>query len=211
MTVAAPAALVGRPTRAGGQSPVASRILAVAGPLFYADGIRAISADRIIAGAGVTKATFYRHFPTKDHLVVAYLGAVADAERLAMARWRADLPGRPGEVLRAYARALGDEACGPGHRGCPFLNAMTEYPEPAHPVRVVVARHRRWLRDVAAELVAELGVDDPPRVALQLVLLRDGAMSWAADPEQDARAGAQEVSAALLAAGRAVVGAGALS
>ncbi|MHA3946251.1 helix-turn-helix domain-containing protein [Cellulomonas bogoriensis] len=53
-------------------------------PRFYVEGIRAVSADAVIAAAGVTKATFYRHFPTKDDLVVAYLRTVAAAEQHAV-------------------------------------------------------------------------------------------------------------------------------
>jgi AcrR family transcriptional regulator len=64
-------------------SPVAARILTAAAALFYADGIRAVSADRVIAEAGVSKVTFYRHFPTKDLLVAAYLTAVSQGSAAA--------------------------------------------------------------------------------------------------------------------------------
>ena len=53
--------------------PVRDRILDAATRRYYADGIRAVSADRLIAEAGVSKVTFYRHFPTKDDLITAYL------------------------------------------------------------------------------------------------------------------------------------------
>ena len=52
---------------------VRDRILDAATRRYYADGIRAVSADRLIAEAGVSKVTFYRHFPTKDDLITAYL------------------------------------------------------------------------------------------------------------------------------------------
>ncbi|NTW41336.1 MAG: helix-turn-helix transcriptional regulator, partial [Cellulomonadaceae bacterium] len=70
--------VVGRPARDGSESPVARRILDAATPRFYALGIRSVSAEVIIEAAGVTKATFYRHFPTKDHLVTAYLLALVE-------------------------------------------------------------------------------------------------------------------------------------
>lgn len=53
--------------------PVRDRILDAATRRYYAEGIRAVSADRLIADAGVSKVTFYRHFPTKDDLITAYL------------------------------------------------------------------------------------------------------------------------------------------
>ncbi|RYV52284.1 TetR/AcrR family transcriptional regulator [Pengzhenrongella frigida] len=191
--------VVGRPTRQGGQAEAARRILDAAGPLFYGQGIRAVSADAVIDAAGVTKTTFYRHFPTKDDLVVAYLSAVSAAEQRAVADWRAAYAGRPVEVLRIYARTLGEEACGAGFRGCPFLNAVAEYPDDAHPVHVAVERHRTWLRGAAREVLEQMGVEDPDLTAVELVMVRDGAMAAGRGVP------ATRVTAALLRAGTAIV------
>ncbi|VTR78549.1 TetR/AcrR family transcriptional regulator [Cellulomonas hominis] len=193
-------------TTAAGPRPsaVADRILAAASRLFYADGIRAVSADRVIAAAEVSKVTFYRHFPAKDALVVAYLTAIAAAERAALDAARAEHPGDPAAVLRAYADALGRESCAPGFRGCPFINAAAEYADAGHPVRAVVAEHRRWMVATAAGLLAELGVPDPEDTAEELVILRDGAMvAGYVGGEERGRA----VAAALQHAGAAIVAA----
>ncbi|QZN85847.1 TetR/AcrR family transcriptional regulator [Cellulomonas sp. C5510] len=157
-------------------SPVAARILDAAVRRFAADGIRTVSADRVIAEAGVSKVTFYRHFPTKDALVVAYLTAVAEAERAAVDEYRAAHPGDARAVLDAYADVLGGAACLPGFRGCPFINAAAEYADPGHPVRAVVAEHRRWMVSTATELLTALGVPGAAAAAEELVMLRDGAM-----------------------------------
>ena len=61
--------------------PTRERILAAAADLFYARGLRSVSADKIIERVGITKVTFYRHFRTKDDLVVAYLERQAERER----------------------------------------------------------------------------------------------------------------------------------
>lgn len=169
-----PTRVAGRPTRDGGQSPIARRILDVAAARFYAQGIRAVSADTLIAEAGVTKATFYRHFPTKDDLVVAYLDAVIDAEQAMLARWRTELPDDPGAILTRYLDAVTADACGPTFRGCPFINAAAEYPDAAHPVRAAVARHRAWLLEQTTSLARAMGVAEPELAGAQLVLLRDG-------------------------------------
>lgn len=182
------APVVGHPRRDGGQSEAAGRILAVAAPRFYLEGIRAVSADAVVAEAGVTKATFYRHFPTKDDLVAAYLGTAAAVERHAVTAWRAQHPGDPLAVLAAYGDQLVEQSCGAGFRGCPFLNALAEYPDADHPVRRVVDEHRAWLRETCRELLAELGVADPELTALQLVMLRDGAMAAPASSDEVARA-----------------------
>jgi AcrR family transcriptional regulator len=185
-------------------SPVAARILRAAAGLFYADGIRAVSADRVIAAAEVSKVTFYRHFATKDALVVAYLDAVAAAERAAVDAAAAEHPDDPGAVLRGYAAVLGRESCAPGFRGCPFINAAAEYADPDHPVRAVVAGHRRWMVETAAGLLGRLGLTDPEAAAEELVILRDGAMvAGYVGGEERARA----VEAALQHAGAAVVAA----
>lgn len=198
-----PTSLVfGRPARDGSQSPVARRILDAATPLFYGQGIRAVSAEVILEAAGVTKATFYRHFPTKDHLVTAYLLALVEGEKSAVARWRAEHPNDPAAVLRAYAHALGAEVCRPGFRGCPFLNATAEYPALDHRVRAAVAVHREWLRRTADELLDQLGVRDHATVATALIMLRDGAMVAGEG------GGAQDVVDTLLTAGGALIRAG---
>lgn len=197
------APVVGRPTRDGAQAEAARRILEAAAPLFYRQGIRAVSADAVIDAAGVTKATFYRHFPTKDELVVAYLTAIAAAEQHVVTQWRAELADQPDEVLTRYARTLGRDACGPGFHGCPFLNALAEYPDAEHPVRVAAQQHRRWLRAAAGELLKQMGVAEPQVVALELMMLRDGAMAAGDDVPGD------QVAQALLGAGRAVVRGGA--
>lgn len=196
--LADPAApVVGHPRRDGGQSPAARRILAAAAPRFYLDGIRAVSADAVMAEAEVTKATFYRHFPTKDHLVAAYLATMSAAEQHTVSTWREQHPGDPGAVLSRYADTLSAQACGAGFRGCPFLNALAEYPDADHPVRTVVDGHRRWMVQVTTELLTELGLADPARTALALVMLRDGAMVAGAAPEL--------VAAALRSAGAVLV------
>ncbi len=155
------------------ESPVRQRILASASRMFREQGIRAVSADRILADAGCAKVTFYRHFPTKDDLVVAYLETeLGDARRVVEAA--ALLP----ETARmeALARAIGDEMCAPGFRGCPFINAAAEYADPEHPVRAVVTRFREWLTGEIAARLAALGVDEPEERAAEIMMLRDGAM-----------------------------------
>ncbi|SDU51633.1 TetR/AcrR family transcriptional regulator [Jiangella alkaliphila] len=151
-----------------------TRILTAANELFYAHGIRATSADRIIEQVGITKVTFYRHFRTKSELVVAYLEQQAAAERAWMqsVRRKGDAVGS----LRALATDIGAASCRPGFRGCAFINAAAEYADPGDPVRVAVAAHRRWMLDEFAGIAAEAGVDDVDSAARQLMILRDGAM-----------------------------------
>jgi AcrR family transcriptional regulator len=164
--------------------PMRDRILDAATELFYAQGLHAVSAERVIAQVGITKVTFYRHFPTKDDLIVAYLERRAKWERDAIAQARQAAGGDPLGTFRIIAQAIGAESCSPGFRGCPFINAAAEYADPAHPARRVVDSHRRWFRQAIQDLLAEMGVPDPALVADQLVMLRDGAMvsGYLSDP-----------------------------
>ncbi|MCX4749841.1 TetR/AcrR family transcriptional regulator [Kitasatospora sp. NBC_01287] len=195
-------------TRSTHRSPARARVLAAATRLFYAEGIHTVGVDRIVTEAGVTRATFYRHFPGKEELVRSYIQEW-DARIRAEAA-TATAAAAPAGVLALVITRLGQEMCGPGFRGCPFINAAAEYPDPANPVARAVAEHRAWLRSLLAELLTGAGAADAERKADILVLLRDGAMVGGAlgDPALVARRLAQAVSAVLGEAGEPVGEAG---
>ncbi|AKJ09903.1 TetR family transcriptional regulator [Streptomyces incarnatus] len=161
--------------RAATKSKPRERLLETASRLFYAEGIQAVGVDRLIAEGGVTKATFYRHFPGKDDLVLAYLRGRDAAIRAQFAAGTARV-GSPQQALDLLVAGIAEETCGAGFRGCPFINAAAEYPDPRHPVRRAVEEHRAWFRDALASLAAACGHPDPSAAAALLVLLRDGAM-----------------------------------
>ncbi|MFE6864368.1 TetR/AcrR family transcriptional regulator [Nocardia sp. NPDC057668] len=167
-------------------SAARERLLDTATRLFYAEGIHTVGIDRIIAEAGIAKATFYRHFKTKDDLVVAYLTREYDRQRTALAQ----LPGAGVANIEAVFEQLGAISCGPGFRGCPFLNAAVEFADPAHPVRAVVDDYRDWFRELMAEQLRAAGHENPDRAARALLLARDGvAVSGGLADEETVRAG----------------------
>ncbi|MEU1308094.1 TetR/AcrR family transcriptional regulator [Streptomyces cinnamoneus] len=150
------------------------RLLDTAGRLFYTQGIQAVGVEQLVTEAGVTRATFYRHFAGKDGLVVAYLEARGARVEETVAVILHAHRGR--DALLAIMDMIGDNLCRPGFRGCGFLNAAAEYPDPTHRVRVRIAEHRRWFHDVLRTVVRDAGHPDAERVARALVVLRDGAM-----------------------------------
>jgi AcrR family transcriptional regulator len=160
----------------GVASPMRDRLLQSASELFYAQGLRAVSVDKVIDHAGTTKVTFYRHFKSKDDLVVDYLERSAAQEREAIESAIARGAGDVHAALRAISELLGVMACSPGFRGCAFINAAAEYPDPDSAVRRTVQAHRDWCKTTFEQLVAPLGVPDAAGVADDLMLLRDGAM-----------------------------------
>ena len=157
-------------------SEARARLLETASRLFYAEGLHSVGIDRIISTAGVTRATLYRHFPSKDDLVVAYLtqGDEMIRSRVDAARDRGE---SADDVIRAVAAAIAEDIQRPGFRGCAFLNAAAEYPDPAHPVHRAVLRHRDWFLATVGGLFAETGKPDAEPAARHFVMLRDGAMA----------------------------------
>ncbi|CAN5501955.1 TetR/AcrR family transcriptional regulator [soil metagenome] len=152
------------------------RLVEAAMELFYTQGLRAVSVDKVIERAGTTKVTFYRHFQSKDDLIVAYLERCAALEREGIGAAIAHGDGDVDVSLRLITEGTGIAACRPGFRGCAFINAAAEYPDPESSVRKTVDAHRLWYKTTFRELVAPLGLPSATAVADDLMLLRDGAM-----------------------------------
>jgi AcrR family transcriptional regulator len=164
-------------------APAKIRILKAATELFYREGIRAVGVDRLITESAVTKATFYKHYGSKDRLIFEYVNAkhVAERERLdEIAR----LAPTAEDALRGLIESIVDEIAGRSFRGCAFLNAAAEFPDALDPVRVAIARHRDWYTGYLAGALQNLGHPMPGDASDELMLARDGAMAggYAGDP-----------------------------
>ena len=156
-------------------SEARDRLLATATRIFYAEGIHSVGVDRIIAAAKVTRATFYRHFPGKEDLVVAYLQAADQAIRGQVDGATAGLPAP--DALQAVAESIAQDIRSAGFRGCAFLNAVAEYPDPGHPVHQAVLAHRQWFLETITSLLAGIQKAEAEPAAQHFVMLRDGAMA----------------------------------
>ncbi len=153
------------------------RILDTAGRLFYRDGFQAVGIDTIIAESGVAKMTLYRHFSSKDHLIVAYL------ERANRQFWKwlegaTAGAGDPQAKLLAVFDAVGKMATSPQCRGCTFQATAGEFPDRGHPAHQVAMRHKRAVREWLRGLARRANLRDPGGLADQLLMLMDGA--WVA-------------------------------
>lgn len=185
-------------------TPAGQRVLAAAEDLFYRQGIHAVGVDAIAAAAGVTKKTLYDRFGSKDRLVAAYL-------RARDGRWRAWLTGQVESVAATDGRArllrtfdaLGEWMHRVGPRGCAFVNALAELPDPTHPARLVLADQKQWLLGYLTELAGTGDVvRQPAELAAQLLLLHEGAVvGYATGVPPDAVARARATAAALIDAG----------
>ncbi|MEV6424756.1 TetR/AcrR family transcriptional regulator [Streptomyces sp. NPDC051662] len=164
-------------TGTGGRvSAARERLLRTAGQLFYAEGIHTVGVDRLVAEAKVTNATFYRHFRSKDDLALAYIGSVDQAIRSQIGSLMAtDAP--TDAILRGIGTSLVEQIRSPGYRGCAFLNAAAEFPDPGNPVHRAVVQHREWFLRTVTALFATITAEQAEHAGRHFVMLRDGAMS----------------------------------
>ncbi len=150
------------------------QLLDTAARLFYQHGYRAIGVDTIVAESGVGKMTLYRHFPSKDDLIVAYLKD-SNEKFWAWFNEATQSAGQPREQLVAFFRALEKLAKKPTCYGCPFLNVAAEFPERDYPGHQVALEHKQAVRARFRELAKQAGARSPEVLADQLFLLMDGA------------------------------------
>lgn len=157
-------------------SKVRQQILETADRLFYAEGVRAVGIDRIIAEAEVAKMSLYKHFPSKDDLILAVLqyreGKVLEFFGAAMERHGE----RTKDKLRAFFAALKDWFESPGFRGCAFQNAAVELADPAHAGTQFVKDHKRRFQEFLAGLIEESLGERAVKVAPAVGLLVEGAI-----------------------------------
>ncbi len=153
-------------------------VLGVAHELFYWHGIRATGVDLVAAEAGVAPTTLYRLFASKDDLIAAY---VQRADRL-YRDWfdtAANSGGAdPRTAILAVFEALTEQVQPQQCRGCPFLMALAEFPDPAHPAHRAAVTMKTWVRERLGQLTAELASGGraarPDLLADQLSLIMEG-------------------------------------
>lgn len=144
--------------------------------LFYRHGFHATGIDRILATSGVAKMTLYKHFKSKDELILAVLRLRDERFR----RWLMDsVESRarsPRKRLLAVFDVIEEWFSAAGFQGDMFMNAAAEYGDPAHPVRAAAADHKAALRAYFRDLAQAAGARDAEALANQWTLLVDGAV-----------------------------------
>ncbi|WP_280420784.1 TetR/AcrR family transcriptional regulator [Nocardia carnea] len=156
-----------------GKPTPAQRLLDTATTLFARYGIRAVGIDRVLAEAGVARASMYSAYGSKDALVIAYLENLDQRDR---ARWSeavAEVADPGDRILTFFDLALAS-APSRGFRGCQYANAATEFPD--EPLAPVIA-HRRWMLDTLTELLEARGTPEPAALARRIQLIYDGALA----------------------------------
>lgn len=179
------------------------RILEAAYRLFSRNGINAVGVDLIVEEAGVAKMTLYRHFASKEELVLAFLD-------LREQRWTREWLQRrveassedPTERLLAVFDVLEPWLRSNGYEACSFVTTLMEARAGPPAIRHAAVAHLETIRDLLQAYAAAAGVAEPGTVAGQVQILMFGAVVSAARGDRAAAGAAREVARALLDGGR---------
>lgn len=164
--------------------------------LFYRNGFHATGMDLVAKETGVSKTSIYKHFRTKEDLIVAVL-------QLRDERFRSWLFGRmdtlgdtPEEQLLAIFDALEEWFCEDNFQGCMFIKASAEFQSQDHAINQHALAHKQFLAERFSEIAQNAGFSNPAELANRLLVLKEGAivlaaMSHSADAAYHARGAAQ--------------------
>lgn len=170
------------------------RLLDAAGALFYAEGIRAVGVERLLDLSGVGRASFYRHFASKDDLVVAVIERYDRTWRHTLAEGvhlRGDHP-------LAVFNVLAERFASDSYRGCLAITTLIEYPQPEHPAHRAAIAHKKTVQNYLDDLLSHAGVVDHTDLAVSFLMLIDAAMIAALRDRTSAPADIARRTATLL-------------
>ena len=152
------------------------RLTEAAARRFYRDGFRNVGIDQVLADVGISKTAFYKHFESKDDLMLA---ALELKNRWLQDTFREAIRERGGPTAIGQLRALLDVVdqivSSSEYQGCIFVNASIEFPLLHEPAHMAAAEHKRAIEDIVYELAARADAADPRILARELCLIMEGA------------------------------------
>lgn len=159
-------------------SPTRRRLLETAEALFYSEGFHAVGLDRILKTVGISKPGFYRHFSSKEDLVVEVLRW---HDRWWRDHCRAIIEQEAGRdamrQLRTFIGLILDALKDDNFRGCFFVNAASEFPNRSDPVHLAAVQAKENIEAMVRDMALKAGADDPLSFAQEIVLLLEGAFA----------------------------------
>lgn len=175
------------------------RLLTASYELFSRRGVQAVGVDLIIERSGVARQTMYRHFGSKQDLVLAFL---ARREELWTYGWLAAEVQRrasdPADQLLAVFDVFDEWFHRPDFEGCSFVNVLLEHPDKRSPIHRAAARHLANIREFLADLARRAGIAGPEAFARQWHILMKGSIVAACEGDSDAALAAREIARTLL-------------
>ena len=152
------------------------RLIEAAGRRFYRDGFRNVGIDQVLADVGISKTAFYKHFESKDELMLA---ALEVRNVWLQETFRDMIRSHGGPDPAAQLRGLFDVVeqviNSDEFQGCIFVNVAMEFPLAHEPAHLAAAEHKRAIEAIVRELAAEANADDPAAMAQELCLIIEGA------------------------------------
>ena len=176
------------------------RLMDTAWRLFYRDGYRSVGIDTLLAEADLAKMTLYNHFSSKEELIVAVIRKRSEEILAGLANAVENAGRSPERRLLAVFDWLKVLFGTKDFNGCAFIRALSEFPDPSHPIHRAAWTHKQSVRKMLVGLASEAGAKSPAAVADALRLLIDGALvaahaTGSAKPAGVARAAAASVLA----------------
>lgn len=181
------------------KSKARQRIVETAERLFYADGVRAVGIDRIIAQSEVAKMTLYNHFSSKDELILAVLKYREEKFDGMFEKWMQRHLKKGLDRLEAFFAALKDWFESSDFRGCAFINATVELADADHAASQFSAEHKARFHDMLTEIITETNGAKSAAVAPAVALMVEGAIITAVmEHTSDSADVAKEAALALV-------------
>lgn len=145
--------------------------------IFYREGFLAVGLDRLLNEVGCSKQTFYNHFESKDDLIVA---VIDEHHRWWSSELRDRIQRAAGPDARAQILAIFDVMReiihDPEYRGCIFINAAVEFPQPHHPAHQSARKAKADGLSLLEDLAEGAGAWDPPALAQEIDMVIEGAL-----------------------------------
>ncbi len=143
--------------------------------IFYQNGYHATGMDTLVKETGISKTSMYKHFRTKEDLILATLRLRDERFRNHFVRRLEELTTNPKEQLYALFDVLQEWFDGKDFSGCMFVKASGEYPEHDTPILNIAAEHKKLLNQFITRIARNAGAKDPELLAGQLMILKEGA------------------------------------
>lgn len=192
-----------RAGRPSGTSDARERLVMAAYELFSRDGVQAVGVEAIIERSGVARQTMYRHFASKQDLVLAFLER---REEVWTRDWlKAEVTRRavdPRERLLTVFDVFDEWFRAPNFEGCSFINVMLEHPDGAHPIHRAGAAYIARIRDFIEDLARQAGIPDAESFAREWQIVMKGSIIAAGEGDRDAALRGKKVARLLLEACR---------
>ena len=156
-------------------TPTRQRLIDAAVRRFYRDGFRNVGVDQVLADVGISKTAFYKHFESKEDLMLA---ALEGQNRWLQETFRQMVQQRGGPSAHGQLRALFDVVEqiieSDEFHGCIFVNASMEFPLLHEPAHQAAARSKEAIEALVHELAVQAGAADPRALAEELCLVMEG-------------------------------------